>query len=36
MSLPDEIAELALWLCRPEAHNLTGSRDPGRWWLDAQ
>jgi 3-hydroxybutyrate dehydrogenase len=33
MSLPDEIAELVLWLCRPGAHNLTGAAIPvdGGW-----
>jgi 3-hydroxybutyrate dehydrogenase len=33
MSLPEEIAELALWLCRPAAHNLTGAAIPvdGGW-----
>ena len=33
MSLPDEIAALVLWLCRPEAHNLTGAAIPmdGGW-----
>ena len=33
MSLPDEIAALALFLCRREAHNLTGSAIPvdGGW-----
>jgi 3-hydroxybutyrate dehydrogenase len=33
MSLPGEIAELALWLCSPTAHNLTGSAIPvdGGW-----
>ena len=33
MSLPAEIAELALWLCRPAAHNLTGAAIPvdGGW-----
>ncbi len=33
MSLPDEIAELALFLCRREAHNLTGAAIPvdGGW-----
>lgn len=33
MSLPDDIAELALWLCRPAAHNLTGAALPvdGGW-----
>lgn len=33
MSLPEEIAELVLWLCRPEAHNLTGAAIPvdGGW-----
>jgi 3-hydroxybutyrate dehydrogenase len=33
MSLPEEIAELVLWLCRPAAHNLTGSAIPvdGGW-----
>lgn len=25
MSLPSDIASLALWLCRPEAHNVTGA-----------
>ena len=28
MSLPEEIAELVLWLCRPAAHNLTGAAIP--------
>lgn len=33
MSLPSEIAELVLWLCRPAAHNLTGAAIPvdGGW-----
>ena len=33
MSLPAEIAELVLWLCRPQAHNLTGAALPvdGGW-----
>lgn len=33
MSLPGDIAELALWLCRPAAHNLTGAAIPvdGGW-----
>jgi 3-hydroxybutyrate dehydrogenase len=33
MSLPAEIAELVLWLCRPAAHNLTGTAIPvdGGW-----
>lgn len=33
MSLPEEIAELVLWLCRPAAHNLTGAAIPvdGGW-----
>lgn len=33
MSLPAEIAELVLWLCRPSAHNLTGAAIPvdGGW-----
>ena len=33
MSVPEEIAELSLWLCRPSAHNLTGSAIPvdGGW-----
>lgn len=33
MSLPEEVAELVLWLCRPEAHNLTGAAIPvdGGW-----
>ena len=33
MSLPAEIAELVLWLCRPAAHNLTGAAIPvdGGW-----
>jgi len=33
MSLPQDIAALALWLCRPEAHNVTGSALPmdGGW-----
>lgn len=33
MSLPDEIAALVLWLCRREAHNLTGTAIPvdGGW-----
>jgi 3-hydroxybutyrate dehydrogenase len=32
-SLPDEIAALALWLCAPAAHNLTGAAIPidGGW-----
>ena len=33
MSLPEEIAELVIWLCRPAAHNLTGAAIPvdGGW-----
>ena len=33
MSLPSEIAELVVWLCRPAAHNLTGAAIPvdGGW-----
>lgn len=33
MSLPSEIAELVLWLCRPASHNLTGAAIPvdGGW-----
>jgi 3-hydroxybutyrate dehydrogenase len=33
MTLPEEIAALALWLCRREAHNLTGTALPvdGAW-----
>ena len=33
MSLPAEIAELVVWLCRPAAHNLTGTAIPvdGGW-----
>lgn len=33
MSLPEEIADLVLWLCRPAAHNLTGTAIPvdGGW-----
>lgn len=33
MSLPAEIAELVVWLCRPAAHNLTGAAIPvdGGW-----
>lgn len=33
MSLPEEIAALVLWLCRKEAHNLTGAAIPvdGGW-----
>ena len=33
MTLPDEIAALALWLCRREAHNLNGAAIPvdGGW-----
>jgi len=33
MTLPEEIAELALWLCRREAHNLNGAAIPvdGGW-----
>lgn len=33
MSLPEDIAALATWLCRPEAHNLTGAALPvdGGW-----
>ncbi|MEO8002596.1 MAG: 3-hydroxybutyrate dehydrogenase [Arenimonas sp.] len=33
MSLPEEIAELVVWLCRPAAHNLTGAAIPvdGGW-----
>ncbi len=32
-SLPEEIADVALWLCRPGSHNLTGSAIPvdGGW-----
>lgn len=32
-SLPEEIAEAVLWLCRPAAHNLTGAAIPidGGW-----
>jgi len=32
-SLPEEIASTLLWLCRPEAHNLTGAAIPidGGW-----
>jgi 3-hydroxybutyrate dehydrogenase len=33
MSSPDDIAALAVWLCRPEAHNVTGASFPmdGGW-----
>jgi 3-hydroxybutyrate dehydrogenase len=33
LSSPEEIARLALWLCAPEAHNITGSSIPvdGGW-----
>jgi 3-hydroxybutyrate dehydrogenase len=33
MCLPDEIAAVVLWLCRREAHNLTGAAIPvdGAW-----
>jgi len=33
MSLPEDIAELVVWLCRPAAHNLTGAAIPvdGGW-----
>ena len=33
LSLPDEIADVVLWLCRPGSHNLTGSAIPvdGGW-----
>jgi 3-hydroxybutyrate dehydrogenase len=33
ISLPDEIADMVLWLCRREAHNLTGTAIPidGGW-----
>ena len=33
MTLPAEIAALAVWLCRREAHNLTGAAIPvdGGW-----
>lgn len=33
MSLPEEIADTALWLCRREAHNITGTSIPidGAW-----
>lgn len=33
MTMPEEIAELVLWLCRREAHNLTGAALPvdGGW-----
>jgi len=33
MSLPEDVAALALWLCRREAHNLTGTALPmdGAW-----
>ena len=33
MSLPEEIAEFVVWLCRPAAHNLTGAAIPidGGW-----
>jgi 3-hydroxybutyrate dehydrogenase len=33
MSLPEDIAALAVWLCRREAHNLTGAALPvdGGW-----
>ena len=33
MSLPAEIADLVVWLCRPQAHNLTGAALPvdGGW-----
>jgi 3-hydroxybutyrate dehydrogenase len=33
MSLPEDIAAMAVWLCRPEAHNVTGTSIPmdGGW-----
>lgn len=33
MSLPDDIADVVLWLCRREAHNITGTAIPvdGGW-----
>ncbi len=33
MSLPEDIAAMVVWLCRPEAHNVTGSSFPmdGGW-----
>ncbi|MCL7713071.1 3-hydroxybutyrate dehydrogenase [Stenotrophomonas mori] len=33
MSLPEDIAAMVVWLCRPEAHNLTGTALPmdGGW-----
>ena len=33
MSLPEDIASLTLWLCRREAHNVTGASFPidGGW-----
>ena len=33
MSLPAEIADMVVWLCRPQAHNLTGAALPvdGGW-----
>jgi len=33
MSLPEEIASLAVFLCRREAHNITGTAMPvdGGW-----
>jgi 3-hydroxybutyrate dehydrogenase len=33
MSLPEDIAAMAVWLCRREAHNVTGASFPidGGW-----
>jgi 3-hydroxybutyrate dehydrogenase len=33
MTAPEEIGQLALWLCHPAAHNLTGAAIPvdGAW-----
>jgi 3-hydroxybutyrate dehydrogenase len=33
MTLPEDIAALAVWLCRREAHNITGTAMPvdGGW-----
>ena len=33
MSLPEEVADTAVWLCRREAHNITGASIPidGAW-----
>ena len=34
MSLPEDIAAMAVWLCRREAHNVTGASIPDRRRLD--